>query len=244
MIDYEFMTNEQKIIDYLSDEGHRDNGYCDDCLSNVLKIKPRQTVNQICRRLKKNGRLTRIKTKCALCGKEKISNFNKVNESRDNEETKYLHYTKKDENIVWDYKDEWFEETNIGIVIRDYLIKNGHKIIKFNEDKKQKGHDMITIKEGIKTVVEFKGYPSDKYVSGVNKGKKKPTSPNLQAKHWFSEALLSLILAKCNDWDIVIAMGLPKFRKYEELVKKIEPLREKIGLKCYLVSNTGKVEEV
>jgi len=75
MIGHEFVTNEQKIIDYLSDEGHRDNGYCDDCLSNVLKIKPRQQVNQICQNLKEEGKISRIKTSCSICKKVKILNF-------------------------------------------------------------------------------------------------------------------------------------------------------------------------
>jgi len=248
MNNYNFRTNEKKIIDFLFVEENKSNGYCDDCLSHKLKIKPRQQVNQICRRLKEEGKISRIKARCILCGKEKKLNFSagKIEELLEKSQRETSNKFQKIEGTnskKWNYEDEWFEETNVSINIRDYLSEKGHKIIKFNIDKRQKGHDIITIKEGVKTIIEVKGYPSDKYVRGKNKGEKKPTPSNLQAKHWFSEGLLSLLLAKCDDWDITIALGLPKFRKYEELIKKIEPLKEKIGLKCYFVSGTGDVEE-
>jgi len=145
----------------------------------------------------------------------------------------------------WSYENEWFEETNVSIKIKEYLEKNNHEIIKFNLDKWQKGHDIVTMKNDKKNIVEVKGYPSDKYVYGIKKGKKKPTHPNLQAKHWFSEALLSLLLAKCVDWNnIEIGLGIPKIHKYEELVQKIDPLRKRIGIKCYFIDETGKIEDI
>jgi len=67
----------------------------------------------------------------------------------------------------------------------------------------------------------------------------------LQAKHWFSEALLSLLLAKCEAWDeVIIAMGLPRFPKYKELITRIAPLKEKIGIRCYFVDVSGKIETI
>ena len=237
-------TNEQKILSFLSNEEQKNSGYCDDCLSNILKIKPRQQTNQICHYLKDTGKLSRIKSTCISCKKQKILNFfNEVNSSMiiKNDEG---HKTYDSRIKNWTYEDEWFEETNVSNQIKKYLEKHNYKILKFNYDKRQKGHDIEIMKDGVKTIIEVKGYPSDKYVSGPSKGKKKPTNPKLQAKHWFSEALLSLLIAKCEDWDNTsIALGLPRFEKYENLYSKMKPLNKKADIKYYFVNKSGTVEE-
>ncbi len=62
------MTNTGVVADFIS----KGNKYCDDCLSEVLDIKPRQQINQICRRLKKNGTYQREVGQCANCSKDKL----------------------------------------------------------------------------------------------------------------------------------------------------------------------------
>jgi hypothetical protein len=75
-------------------------------------------------------------------------------------------------------------------------------------------------------------------------GKKKPTNPNLQAKHWFAEALLSLIIAKSENPKINIAMGLPFKEKYKELINKITYFRKQFDLTFYLVDENGNIKEI
>jgi len=144
----------------------------------------------------------------------------------------------------WSYEIEWFEESNVCRRIKEYLEKKGYWIMKFNIDKRAKGHDIIAVKDSKKLIVEVKGYPSDKYVRGKKKGQKKPTSPKLQAKHWFAEALLSLIIAKSQSPEVDIALGLLDFEKYRELLDKIRYFRRKFGLICYLVDKYGNVKEI
>lgn len=140
----------------------------------------------------------------------------------------------------WNYEDEWFEETNVSRKIRDFLVQNGYEITKFCEDKKEKGHDIEAIKDGRKIKMEVKGYPSDKYVSGPYKGEKKPTNPKLQAKHWFREALLSLLKAKSKNPNCKMAIGLPKLKVYEGLLKDISFVMEKLEIGYVLVEEEGK----
>lgn len=65
------MTNRDKIISTLSNSGN----HCDDCLSEVTEVFPRQQVNQICRVLESRGKLTRIyRATCPRCGKYKLVN--------------------------------------------------------------------------------------------------------------------------------------------------------------------------
>ena len=48
--------------------------YCDDCLSKELNIKPRQQINQICRKLDENKIIIREVQKCTNCSKYKLIN--------------------------------------------------------------------------------------------------------------------------------------------------------------------------
>ena len=144
----------------------------------------------------------------------------------------------------WSYENEWFEEGNVSRRIKELLENTGYMIVKFNLDKRARGHDIEAVKNDEKLIVEVKGFPSDKYVGGKKKGQPKPTHPNLQAKHWFSQALFALIVAKSQNPSVKIALGLPDSRKYGEFINKIEYVKEKLGLFSYLVDENGNVRIV
>ncbi|WP_312125110.1 MarR family transcriptional regulator [Lysinibacillus boronitolerans] len=65
------MSNTQIIQNFINRENDL---YCDDCLSEKLDIKPRQQVNQICNKLKKQGLLKREVKQCSSCSKDKFIN--------------------------------------------------------------------------------------------------------------------------------------------------------------------------
>jgi hypothetical protein len=59
----------QELLDDLTPQTR-----CDDCLSDELTIRPRQTVNQLCRLLAAQNRISRARATCTRCGKLKTSN--------------------------------------------------------------------------------------------------------------------------------------------------------------------------
>ncbi|WDU81549.1 MarR family transcriptional regulator [Lysinibacillus sp. G01H] len=65
------MSNVQIVQNFINSENDL---YCDDCLSEKLDIKPRQQVNQICNKLKKQGLLKREVKQCSSCSKDKLIN--------------------------------------------------------------------------------------------------------------------------------------------------------------------------
>lgn len=71
------MNNDDLIINYLTQ--HSNTQLCDDCLSDILKINPRQQVNQICNKLKKskqfNFQREKLSHLCSYCNKEKNVNW-------------------------------------------------------------------------------------------------------------------------------------------------------------------------
>ena len=64
------MTNAEAVINFLSNKP-----YCDDCISEELNIKPRQTINQICRILDNVKAIQRVKGSCSSCARDKIVNM-------------------------------------------------------------------------------------------------------------------------------------------------------------------------
>ncbi len=46
----------------------------------------------------------------------------------------------------WLYEAEWFEETNVLTVVKKYLESKGWNVIKFNEIRTDKGHDLEAMK--------------------------------------------------------------------------------------------------
>jgi len=66
------MSNDETILSFVRSK--KDKQYCDDCLSALLKIYPRQQVNQICRNLSDRGYITRERGLCSNCSKYKIVN--------------------------------------------------------------------------------------------------------------------------------------------------------------------------
>jgi hypothetical protein len=65
------LTAKERIIEILE---NRPEGQCDDCLSEIANIRPRQQVNSICRDLTQRGKLRRESAICPECKRQKILN--------------------------------------------------------------------------------------------------------------------------------------------------------------------------
>jgi hypothetical protein len=146
---------------------------------------------------------------------------------------------------IWQASDDWFHESNIQKAIKDYLkLSFGDPTKESDCLKKEKGPDLFYEEKAIPAFslqVEVKGFPSDKYTNGMKQGQKKRTSPKLQAKHWFAEALLSLIRAKEKDAGLLAAMGIPKMAVYERLWEETKGSMKVLGITCFWVSEDGTV---
>lgn len=65
------MPHKDTIVSYLNE--HKDT-YCDDCLSKLCNINPRQAVFQVCSKLSIEGKINRGAGTCSYCGKQKKVN--------------------------------------------------------------------------------------------------------------------------------------------------------------------------
>lgn len=149
--------------------------------------------------------------------------------------------------MEYNHKNDWYYEGQISKKLVAYFLKNGYTILKDNSDKiSMRGEDIIASIHGQQEIIEVKGYPTTFHTKGKDKGKPKPTNPKLQAKHWFSEALLSSIFnyqrQKVND-NFILALAFPFNDRYKELIGKVENFftDNNLSFKVYFVHEDGNV---
>lgn len=147
----------------------------------------------------------------------------------------------------YNHTSDWYYEGNISKKLVEFFTDNEYVVIKDNSANiKARGEDIIVEQGGVKIVVEVKGYPTEFQTKGTTKGTPKVTKPTLQAKHWFSEAILSSIFnykKHENNSNTKLAIAFPKFERYEVLVTKVKPFfkKHKIDFTVYFVHENGEV---
>ena len=94
----------------------------------------------------------------------------------------------------------------------------------------QPGPDLDARKVGRPLLVEVKGYPSETYQVPLRAGERRRTNPRLQARHWFADALLSVVVLADKADGLETAIGPPLFDPDEDMVKRCERTRRGLGI--------------
>lgn len=210
------MTREDRLLTALA-SGRR---LCDDCLSDIVNIKPRQSVYQACTALRKKGLITRMTESCQACNRMKITNARiprtgSVSPSLANAERVPSNPASSDPPPVQGAAAKptaakpWHWEGNVQRQIVCYLQGcNARIVAEANTATRGQGKDIEAIDaDGSTLWVTVKGFPE--------------SSPNTQARHWFAGALLDLCLYRNQSSTARLALGLPRgFSTYEGLVKR------------------------
>jgi len=128
--------------------------------------------------------------------------------------------------------------------IVEHLEKTKYVIEKRNDgEKHERGPDIIACNGEVSLLVEVKGYPSEVYAYTTSKhksGERKPTRPSTQARHWFSQALLQVLLARAKN-DRVVALGFPDNKVYRDYLRRLSELRRLQGIHVFFVESSGKI---
>lgn len=229
--------------------GHRDAIYSfilrfpgrdDDEIAAGLQIKPRQTVNLICRALTKSGQIDRRRGESG-----KICNFPKA-VSRDTDMQAQTPVTVQRANTAAAQAiEEWFWEGNVVEALARCLVAQGWMVIfKADTASRQRGVDLRVQRNGIELVFEAKGFPSKHYRDPHKAGKIKPTNPSLQAQHWFAHALLKAMQLQSSERDAQAVMAFPDFQKYRNMFAQIEPMVSKLKIGVIFVGRSGEIEPI
>lgn len=139
----------------------------------------------------------------------------------------------------------WYWEGNVQAQVARFLIADGWTIVTAaNTASRQRGVDLVATKGERRLGVEVKGFPGTVYARGERAGQPKPTAPNLQARHWLAEALLSALLLGGSSDHTDIALAFPDVPRYRELIGRIEYAIERLKLRVFLAAETGNVREL
>jgi hypothetical protein len=139
-------------------------------------------------------------------------------------------------------------EKNVIRAIADHLDSSGYCILTWNDgERHERGPDISAEKNGVRYIIEAKGYPSTLYErTGPlgKKGEKKRTHPATQARHWFSEALFQVILAKEANPSIKVALGLPERKVYLNFLKQLTDSRRHFEIHTFLLKADGTIAHI
>jgi hypothetical protein len=227
------MSREHRILTALA-TGRR---LCDDCLSEVANVKPRQSVYQACSALRDQGTLTRLTESCEACNRMKITNARTL--PRENPRRFLPDFEVQSESDpkkpgpvhIAIVERPWYWEGHVQSGIVRFLQSTGVSVqSQANTATREQGKDIVAIdKDGATLWISVKGFPEN--------------SPNTQARHWFAGALLDLALYRSESDKPRLALGFPAgFATYENLVKRTRATLGFLGCHLFWVSENGEVK--
>lgn len=251
------VTNTDRILQTLS----ATNGVlCDDCISRVANVHPRQQVNTIAGGLFFAGRIFRqdglrcsecgrIKKGSASIGKMLLSPSPMPGLTLATQPIPLLQAARPSAGLhrlirVGEMNPDrpWHWEGNVQIILGQFLVSEGWTITHFADtESKETGIDLGVTKNFRGILFEIKGYPTTVYEHGPNRGQLKSTPPNSQARQWYSHALLGMMRLREKHPDKEIALCFPDFPTYRRLVENTRSSLKILAVAVYLATATGDV---
>jgi len=215
------MKNYEKALAVLKQIGEP---LCDDCLSDNANFKRRQIANSICNTLSKRNLIDRKQALCTKCAKfKKVNIYHGISPSIS---TVPKDFKEKAKSNIW----PWYWEGNVQSVLVTWLVNQGYSILEVsNTAIRSQGKDIRAVDpKGRELWVSVKGYPEN--------------SSHTQARHYFADALLNLILYRNENSSVNLAMALPDgFATYSNLAPRISWLSKIMPMTMYWISARGNV---
>jgi Holliday junction resolvase-like predicted endonuclease len=110
-----------------------------------------------------------------------------------------------------------------------------------NTASKEQGIDVVAVKDGTTVACEVKGYPSRSYVDPRRAAEVKPTSPSVQARHWFAGAILASMLTRNDHPDYRVVIVVPDAGTYQALYARTRDGLLLAGVEVWFVAKDGSV---
>jgi len=128
----------------------------------------------------------------------------------------------------------WYWEGNVQAAVVSYLAANGHRIVRVADTaSREAGKDIVAaMPSGDELWVNVKGYPEAT----------ERTNPPTQARHWFAGALYDLLAWRGDNPSVGLALALPDFPTYRNMVQRIGWALPLIRASVLWVHEGGSVE--
>ena len=142
-------------------------------------------------------------------------------------------------------KGEWCSEGNVQAALVRRLAVDGWHIRRVaSMATSEPGVDIEADRDGQRLLVEVEGYPSSFYARGERQGQAKPTSPPLQARANFSNALLTGLILRAEHPDAERVLAFPAFETYQTLARRTAMPLALAGTRIWIVdTDNGVIEE-
>ena len=138
---------------------------------------------------------------------------------------------------------DWFWEGNVVAAVVRYLKAEGWRIEWVSDTAtKEQGDDIRATKDARTLRVEVKGWPTVGYADPARASETKRTRPSTQAAHWYSQALLHVVRDLGKYPDDIVAIALPDWPRFGNLVSETEAPLRRLGVSVLFVGEDGSVE--
>lgn len=146
-----------------------------------LVDKGHQHVNQTCRRLAEQGLIVRDSSLGSITNRVATDPLTRTR-------------SKIGPQAAAPVAEDWSREGNVQSRVVVYLAGTGWTIVSVADTaRRELGVDVVAEQDGVRLLVDVKGWPSTTYARGERAGQQKPTQPSLRATHWFADGLTTLI---------------------------------------------------
>jgi hypothetical protein len=138
---------------------------------------------------------------------------------------------------------DWFWEGNVVTAVVRYLKEGGWRIEWVSDTAtKEQGDDIRATKDERTLRVEVKGWPTVGYADPARASETKRTRPSTQAGHWYSQALLHVVRDLGRHPNDLVAIALPDWPRFRNLVTETEGPLRRLGVSVLFVREDGSVE--
>jgi hypothetical protein len=138
---------------------------------------------------------------------------------------------------------DWFWEGNVVAAVVRHLKADGWRIEWISDTAtKEQGDDIRATKDARTLRVEVKGWPTIGYADPARANERKRTRPSTQAGHWYSQALLHVVRDLQKHPNDLVAIALPDWPRFRNLVNETEAPVRKLGVSVLFVREDESVE--
>lgn len=150
-----------------------------------------------------------------------------------------------DEAAPYDTAEDWFTERRVQALVVRHLAAGGWEIRRVADTtSREHGIDIQAVRDGISLLVEVKGYPGATYARGERAGQPKRTAAPMQARAYFSNAVLAGMLMRNDAADARVAIAFPWKETYRNLARRTAAPLAAAGVEVWLVDEDGALAEI
>lgn len=139
----------------------------------------------------------------------------------------------------------WLTEAQVQSRVVSHLVTQGWSITSVADTaSRQRGIDVVAVRDGQEIGVEVKGYPGRSYADPARKAEAKAAHPSAQASAYFAQAILSALRLRGRRPEMLSVIAVPDVARYRDLAGETAPSLTLTGVEVWMVSEDGVVRSV